>query len=148
MPKRHHKKMRGGFWESWWNSTKKATNDAYNSVTGSPSSTTPTSTTPSSTTTTSSTSTTPTSTSTTTSYPSTDTSTDTSTSSSTVGGRRKRKTRGRRGGYTARTPLTGLAFHAAPVSNIKTAQPHNWVGGKTKRKHRHRHSKSCKHRKH
>ena len=138
MPKRHHKKMRGGFWESWWNSTKKATNDAYNSVTGTTSTTSSPSSSPSSTTTsTSPSSTTPISTSTTTSYPSTDT------SSSSVGGRRKRKTRGRRGGYTARTPLTGIAFHAAPVSNIKTAQAHNWVGGKTKRKHRH--SKSCKH---
>ena len=44
----------------------------------------------------------------------------------------------RRGGSStvnARTPLNNIASHAAPVSNVKTAQPHNWVGGK-RRRHR------------
>jgi hypothetical protein len=56
-----------------------------------------------------------------------------------------------RGGFSDNTPTTGLAAHASPISGVKTAQPHNLVGGRT-RKHRrggkHRHSKSCKHRKH
>jgi hypothetical protein len=66
-----------------------------------------------------------------------------------VGGRRRR-TRGKRGGFHARTPTSSIAFHASPVSDIKNAQPHNWLGGRTKRhrKHKHKHSKSCKHRKH
>jgi hypothetical protein len=49
---------------------------------------------------------------------------------STYGG--KKRSRKMRGGNIAST--------AAPISGIKTAEPHNWVGGKT-RKHR-------KHRKH
>ena len=73
---------------------------------------------------------------------------------STLGGKRKRS-RKMRGGFSDNTPTTGLAAHASPISGIKSAQPHNWVGGKTK-KHcggktkkrrggKHRHSKSCKH---
>jgi len=55
----------------------------------------------------------------------------------------------RGGGYKANTPLNGLAFSAAPVSGLKTAQAHNMVGGKTRRRRRnkHRHTKSCKHNK-
>ena len=55
----------------------------------------------------------------------------------------------RGGGYKANTPLNGLAFSAAPVSGFKTAQAHNMVGGKTRRRKRnkHRHTKSCKHNK-
>lgn len=140
MPKRYHKTMKGGFWESWWNSTKKATTDAYNSVTGAKPSTSINST-PS-----------PIPAPTTTTVPTTTTTTSVPVSSesapkTTVGGRKK-MSKVKRGGFTARTPTTGLAFYAAPVSDIKNAQPHNWVGGKTKRHRRHRHSKSRKHRKH
>ncbi len=48
------------------------------------------------------------------------------TSSSTYGGRKR--SRKMRGGNIAAT--------AAPISDIKTAQPHNWVGGKKTRKYR------------
>jgi hypothetical protein len=55
----------------------------------------------------------------------------------------KRRTRSRRGGFHPNTPTNGLALHAAPVSGLATAKAHNWVGGKTKRRH-HKHNKSCK----
>lgn len=62
-----------------------------------------------------------------------------------MGGRRR--SRKMRGGYTPNTPTTGLAFYASPISDIKTAQPHNWVGGKTKKHRKHKkHSKSHKRR--
>ena len=73
---------------------------------------------------------------------------------SAFGGKRKRS-RKMRGGFSDNTPTTGLAAHASPISGVKSAQPHNWVGGKTKkycggktkkrRGGKHRHSKSCKH---
>ena len=65
---------------------------------------------------------------------------------STLGGKRKRS-RKMRGGFSDNTPTTGLAAHASPISGIKSAQPHNWVGGKTKKRRggKHRNSKSCKH---
>jgi len=68
---------------------------------------------------------------------------------STFGGKRKRS-RKMRGGFRDNTPTTGLAANASPISGIKSAQPHNWVGGKTKKRRggKHRHSKSCKGRKH
>jgi len=56
------------------------------------------------------------------------------------GGRRKSKSK--RGGYSANTPMSGLASSAASFSG-KTAQPHTWVGGKTRRRRR-SHTKSCK----
>lgn len=63
---------------------------------------------------------------------------------STYGGRTRR--RRMRGGFKDNTPTTGLAAHAAPFSG-PTAQPHNWVGGKTRRHRRkHRNSRSGKHR--
>ena len=63
----------------------------------------------------------------------------------TMGGRRR--SRKMHGGYTPNTPTTGLAFYASPISDIRTAQPHNWVGGKTKRHRKHKkHSKSHKRR--
>ena len=40
-----------------------------------------------------------------------------------------------RGGYTDNTPTTGLAITAAPFSG-PTAQPHNWIGGKSRRKNK------------
>jgi hypothetical protein len=45
----------------------------------------------------------------------------------------------RGGSYRDNMSLTNLASHAAPFSG-NTAQPHNWVGGKTKRRR-----KSAKH---
>jgi hypothetical protein len=62
-----------------------------------------------------------------------------------MGGRRR--SRKMYGGYTPNTPTTGLAFYASPISDIRTAQPHNWVGGKTKRHRKNKHhSKSHKRR--
>lgn len=58
----------------------------------------------------------------------------------------KRRTKRKHGGYTSNTPTTGLASTASSVSGIQTAKPHTWVGGKTKK--RHKHSRSCKHKKH
>ena len=63
----------------------------------------------------------------------------------------KRRTRKMTGGYSSNTSLTGLAATASPISSIKSAQAHNWVGGRTKRKHSKYHkrcqSKSRRHRK-
>ena len=152
MPRRHrHRTMKGGFLESLtqgasdlWKKTKDATTSAYNSATSS--------------TTSSSTYVPPPAT-----YvpppPAT------TSSSSYMGGRMRGRMRGRmsrmggrmsrmggrkrsrkmRGGYGDNIPLTGLASSAAPISDIKNAQPLNIVGGRrTKRHRRHRHSKSCK----
>ena len=49
------------------------------------------------------------------------------------GGKKGSKKRRMRGGFKDNTPTTGLAAHAASFSG-KTAQPHNWVGGKTRRR--------------
>ena len=124
MPRhRHrHRTMKGGFWDSLtqaWEKTKKATTDAYSSATGSPPP--PASYTP---------------------PPSTQ---PTSSGFMGTGGRTRR--RRMRGGFKDNTPTTGLASHAASFSG-STAEAHNWVGGRTKkRRHRkHRHYKSCKHR--
>jgi hypothetical protein len=57
------------------------------------------------------------------------------------GGKRRRKMRG--GSVTPNVSLTNLASRAAPVSGVDTVKAQTWVGGRTKR-HRHRHSKSCK----
>lgn len=59
--------------------------------------------------------------------------------------RRRRRTHGGSASVVAKTPLNGLASHAAPVSNVPTAKPHNIVGGKSRRNRKHRHSRSCKH---
>lgn len=67
-----------------------------------------------------------------------------------VSGGKRRRTRKMRGGYSSNTMLTGLAASASPISGIKTAQPHHWVGGRTKRRRTKCHrcnSKSCRHRK-
>jgi len=66
-----------------------------------------------------------------------------------MGGRKR--SRKMRGGYRDNIAITGLAASAAPISDIKSAQPLNIVGGrKTKRRQggKHRHGKSCKHRRH
>jgi hypothetical protein len=123
MPRHRHRRrtMKGGFWDSLtqaWEKTKKASSDAYSSATGSTSTPLP----PAS-------STPPPPTSTSTGY---------------MGGRTKR--RRMRGGFKDNTSTTGLASRAALFSG-QTAQPHNLVGGRTKRRHRkHRHTKSCRHR--
>jgi hypothetical protein len=142
MPRRHknrHRTMKGGFLDnitstlsgwgssvsqgatSWWQKTK----DATSNLTGT---STPTTTPTTSTPITTSTPTTPTQPMTT----------------STYGGRTRRHRM--KGGFKDNTSTTGLAVHAAPFSG-PTAQPHNWVGGKTKRRNRkHRHTKYCRHR--
>lgn len=137
MPRRHrHRRrtMRGGFLDtlsSWgsslsqgassmWQKTKDATSSATSGFTSSSASTTPPPTT---------------------SAPMTTT---------TYGGKHRRsRKRHMRGGFRDNTPTTGLAAHAAPFSG-PTAQPHNWVGGRTRRRRggKHRHNKSCRHRRH
>ena len=138
MPRRHrHRTMKGGFFESLtqgatdlWEKTKKASSDAYSSATGS--------------TTTSSSSYVP---------PPPPPTPTTSSSSGYMGGRNMRgrkRSRKMRGGYGDNISLTGLAASAAPISDIKSAQPLTTVGGRrTKRRHggKHRHNKSCKTRK-
>ena len=69
------------------------------------------------------------------------------------GGKRRTRKMSRKmsGGYSSNISLTGLAATASPISGVKTAQPHHWVGGRTKRRqsksHRRHHSKSRRHRK-
>jgi hypothetical protein len=63
-------------------------------------------------------------------------------------GGKKHKNHHMKGGF-ASNRAGGLATYAAPISGVKNAQPQAWVGGRT-RKYRggkHRHSKSCNHRK-
>lgn len=139
MPRKHarihrHRTMKGGFWDTLskgfsdtWQKTKKATSDAYSSATGS-STQTPT----------------PTPAPTPAPAPMT-TQPAAPTSSGYMGGRTRR--RRMRGGFKDNTPTTGLAAHAASFSG-ETAQPHNWVGGRTRRRNgrKHRCNKSCRHR--
>ena len=49
-----------------------------------------------------------------------------------------KKRRSKRGGYSANTSLNNIAATAASYSGVKTAQPHNWVGGKSRRGNRRR----------
>jgi hypothetical protein len=64
-----------------------------------------------------------------------------------MGGKKRRTRRGKRGGsYSSNMSQTNLAASASPVSGIQTVKAQTWVGGKTKRR-RHRHNKSCKHKK-
>jgi hypothetical protein len=64
------------------------------------------------------------------------------------GGKNKGRKRSRkmRGGYADNIALTGYAASAASISDIKSAQPLNIVGGKrrTKKCCRNKHTKSCK----
>ena len=139
MPRRHrHRTMKGGFFESLtqgasdlWEKTKKASNDAYSSATGS---------------------TTGSTTSSSSYMPPPPPPTPATSSTGYMGGRMRGRKRSRkmRGGYGDNISLTGLAASAAPISDIKTAQPLTTVGGRrTKRRHggKHRHNKSCKTRK-
>ena len=136
MPRKHrHRTMKGGFFESLtqgasdlWEKTKKASSDAYSSATGSTTSSS--------------------------SYvPPPPPPTPVTSSSGYMGGRNMRgrkRSRKMRGGYGDNISLTGLAASAAPISDIKSAQPLTTVGGRrTKRRHggKHRHNKSCKTRK-
>jgi hypothetical protein len=130
MPRRH-RKMKGGFLESlsgtlssWGSSISQSASNAYNKTKNAASSAYSSATTP--------TSTTPT-TSTSTSY--TPTSTASYTPSGAYGGK-KGKSRKMRGGYSNNIALTGLAANASPISGIKSAEPHNWVGGKKSRKNK------------
>ena len=128
MPKRHNRRrtMKGGFLEGLTSSVEGFTGSAYNTLSGWGSSAKK-------------------------SLGFGDSSTSSVESSSPVtssyGG--KNKSRRMRGGYTANTPTTGLAFHSASYSGV-TAKPHTMVGGKTKKRRggKHRHSKSSKHHKH
>lgn len=158
MQKRNrNRKMKGGFWDSLknsissginslsqgatnaWNTTKKASEQAYDSAKSSLSNTPSYSSSSSS------------------SYMSSPSSNQygnqtsysaPSSSSQYQGGQRKRS-RKMRGGYKDNISLTGLASTAAPVAGISTAKPHNWVGGKTRRHktHRRKHANSRRHRK-
>lgn len=149
MPRKYTRKMKGGFLEGLWEKTKDAlkktqgaATDAYNK--SGLSGTTSTSYTPP--------------------VPAPTTLPSASSNSSAptpapmpaltpVGGktRRRRRRRHMKGGFKDNSPTTGLVVHAAPFSG-STAQPHNWVGGRTKKRHhrkcykKHRHTKSCKHR--
>jgi len=129
--------MKGGFFESLtqgasdlWEKTKKASSDAYSSATGSTTSSS--------------------------SYvPPPPPPTPATSSTGYMGGRMRGRMGGRkrsrkmRGGYGDNISLTGLAASAAPISDIKSAQPLTTVGGRrTKRQRRHRHGKSCKTRRH
>ena len=157
MPRKHTRKntrkMKGGFLkyllEKTTDALKKtqgAATDAYNKsgLTG----TAPTTYTPPPAPTTPSAPTTPT-----TLPPTNPTTPSTPTTPSAYGGktRRRRRRRHMKGGFKDNTPTTGLAVYAAPFSG-STAQPHNWVGGRTKKRHhrkcykKHRHTKSCRHR--
>ena len=144
--------MKGGFWDSLknsissginslsqgatnaWNTTKKASEQAYDSAKSSLSNT------PSYSSSSSSSS----------SYMSSPSASSYSAPSmgQYQGGQRKRS-RKMRGGYKDNISLTGLASSAAPVAGISTAKPHNWVGGKTRRHktHRRKHANSRRHRK-
>ena len=64
-----------------------------------------------------------------------------------MGGKKRRTRRCKRGGsYSPNMSQTNLAASASPVSGIQTVKAQTWVGGKTKRR-RHKHNKSCKHKK-
>jgi len=58
-----------------------------------------------------------------------------------TGGKKGFKTRSRRGGVGANYSTTNLAFYAAPYKEGVTAQPQNWVGGKSKRRKNKKHGR-------
>lgn len=59
-----------------------------------------------------------------------------------TGGKKGRRTRSKRGGYRDNYSTTNLAFHAAPYKGTQTAQAHQWVGGKSKRRKNKKHGKN------
>jgi hypothetical protein len=130
MPRRN-RKMRGGDIGDLWGSITGAVSGAYesakNKVTGSSSGSTYTSTAPST-------------------YSSTPPVTMTPPPSTGYGGKRRRTQKKMRGGFSPNTPTTGLAFTASPIANIASAKS-MWVGGKSRKRRSHKHTRSCKHRK-
>lgn len=61
----------------------------------------------------------------------------------------KTRKRRMRGGFSNSRQMTGLAANSASFSG-PTAKPHTWVGGRTRKqicRKKHKHMKSCKHRK-
>ena len=146
MPKSHKKKTRrgGGLWDDLTNKASSLTSGMSTSSWNPFAKKT-------STTTSSTSSSVPAASSTSSSVPAasyTESSSTTSTSPTmqTMGGKRRRIKRG--GSYTANMSQTNLAATALPVSGIQTVKAQTWVGGKTKkRRRRHKHNKSCKHRK-
>lgn len=58
-----------------------------------------------------------------------------------TGGKKGRRTRSKRGGYKDSYSTTNLAFSAAPYKGTQTAQTHQWVGGKSKRRKNRKHGK-------
>jgi hypothetical protein len=63
-----------------------------------------------------------------------------------VGGKKRRSRRCKRGGsYSPNMSQTNLAASASPVSGIQTVKAQTWVGGKTKKRHHRRNKKSRKH---
>ena len=149
MQKRNrNRKMKGGFWDSLknsissginslsqgatnaWNTTKKASEQAYDSAKSSLSGTPSYNASPSY-------------------MSSSSASSYTAPSMGQYQGGQRKRSRKMRGGYKDNISLTGLASSAAPVSGISTAKPHNWVGGKTRRdkRHRRKHANSRRHRK-
>ena len=144
MPRRH-RKMKGGFLDSigstlsgWGTSISQGASSAWNKTKSATIGTPSTSYTPSTNTETTSTETTYTPT----------TNTETTYTSTSGGKKTKKRHRKMRGGFSDNTPTTGLAATASPISGIKSAQPHNWVGGKTKRHRKNKKTKSSKSRKH
>jgi len=70
--------------------------------------------------------------------------------STSYGGKKRRKTRRkmRGGNYSDNMSSSNLASNASPFTG-KTAEPHNWVGGKTRRHRRKRsHRNKRSHRRH
>ena len=128
MPRRN-RKMRGGDIGEMWGSLTSAVSGAYesakNKVTGSSTGSTYTSTAPST-------------------Y--TPAPAPMAPAAPGYGGKRRRTQKKMRGGFSPNTPTTGLAFNASPISGIASVKS-MWVGGKTRKRRSHKHSKSCKHRK-
>ena len=61
-----------------------------------------------------------------------------------MGGKKGKRRRSMRGGdYSDNISTTNLAANAAPFSNGNTATA-PYVGGRTRRRRRHRHNKSCR----
>jgi len=60
-----------------------------------------------------------------------------------MGGRRGKRRRSMRGGYSDNISLNNLASTAEPISGVPTATA-QLVGGRTRRRRRHRHGKSCR----
>ena len=125
MPRRN-RKMRGGDIGEMWGSLTSAVSGAYekakNTVTGSSSGSTYTSTAPST-------------------Y--TPAPAPMAPAAPGYGGKRRRTQKKMRGGFSPNTPTTGLAFNASPISGIASVKS-MWVGGKTRRRRSHKHTKSCK----